>query len=1432
MRRRGQLKNGFLTLCSKHLVTATICCLWSTALCGPVAAEAWTTHRYDIRHSGATPETVGPELALQWQYTPAHAPKPAWPLPAEELPRMHEDCVYAVVVADDRVYFGSSVTNEVVCMDAASGEKQWSFFTEGPVRLAPAVDKGRVYFGSDDGNAYCLRAKNGELLWKYRPGPSDEKVIGNGRMISLWPVRTSVIVDNGQAMFAAGVFPYEGLYICCVDAETGSEIWTNDTVGERAHALEFGGMSPHGYLVASSEVLYVPSGRSTPAGFDRRSGEFLFYSRPGAKRGGTWALLDEDRLIAGVEESGSPAKIAYSAKTGALRGDAYAWFPGIDMALTSEVSYVINRDGMFAIDRAVHADAAKKGKRLERDRTELTAEMESLSEQRAGADAKARDDLDRQIQERVDKIAKLNIEEQRLKESAIKWQYKKKGLNALIVAGDVVFAGGQDVVFGLDARTGTEVWQAEVAGRAAGLAASGGRLLVSTDEGPIYCFGEQPVSEVRSFRLVTNDSPYPHDRFADLYTSAASRIIEETGIDKGYCVVLDCGEGRLAFELAKRTQLKIIGIESSPDTRSKARAFLGAAGLLGSRVVVEPWHVVDLPEGFANLIVSDGMLRSGKSATSPEEWSRLLRPWGGTALLGEPSGAEVSWNKTVNGPLEGAGNWTQQFADPQNTACSDDERVNGPLGILWFGDPGPQGMVERHGNAQSPVSLNGRLFVQGEERVLALDAFNGTLLWERNLPGAVRVKVKGDAGNLVATEEGLYVAAHDKCHRLDPATGETTRVYEVPGPGDGDYRRWGYVSVVGNVLYGSAATPLQDDYAGFWETFVEDGKWKESDPIPPQYKRVYTSVRPQFPVPDQNLWMALERYGALYSPMANFPRGGEFTQKGAVTSSIMTSDGIFAMDTETGSLLWVHKGSRIANVTLSIGDGKLFFAESAITHEQSTQALEDRRRLIAKGVYVEREGVVEELKAAKTEMERILASGKPYDREQVTYPVRSLSAELFREEVEEGSLEYEDADVRMAVALDAWTGEVLWQRVVDLTGCCGDFMGTAYGHGMVYFFGNFGNHDAWRFREGWLKWRRITALSAENGETVWSRPLNYRTRPVLMDDRIIIEPRACDPYTGEILTRSHPVTGMDVPWEFLRPGHTCAITAASAAGLFYRSACTAFYDLEEDRGVTIFGAYRPGCAISVIPASGLLLSPEASAGCTCSYPIRCSLAMTRKPQRTQPWTVYVTSGAMRPVRHFAVNFGAAADMKSEDGTVWFAYPNPVTRLFTHFPNYGVKFDLHAEILEGMGYFCRDHRGATLAGADRPWLFTSGCVGLIRCTLPLIDASAGQTPGTYTVRLGFKAQEGDQSKQRVFDLRIQGTTVLANFDIVKAARGHEQGIVHEFSGIRVKNDLALELVPKQPDPDAHHAPVINFVEVIREDTADVVSVARVPPPVTG
>ena len=69
-------------------------------------------------------------------------------------------------------------------------------------------------------------------------------------MISSWPIRSGVIIDEGQARFSAGLFPAQGTYQFAVDATTG-------TVRARGK-LNF---SPQGYLQRRGTRLIVAQGR-------------------------------------------------------------------------------------------------------------------------------------------------------------------------------------------------------------------------------------------------------------------------------------------------------------------------------------------------------------------------------------------------------------------------------------------------------------------------------------------------------------------------------------------------------------------------------------------------------------------------------------------------------------------------------------------------------------------------------------------------------------------------------------------------------------------------------------------------------------------------------------------------------------------------------------------------------------------------------------------------------------------------------------------------------------------------------------------------------------------------------------------------------------------------------------------------------------------
>jgi outer membrane protein assembly factor BamB len=88
------------------------------------------------------------------------------------------------------------------------------------------------------------------------------------------------------------------------------------------------------------------------------------------------------------------------------------------------------------------------------------------------------------------------------------------------------------------------------------------------------------------------------------------------------------------------------------------------------------------------------------------------------------------------GDLPGAGEWRQFYADPANTSCSSDS-LSGPMALQWFGRPCPRDMVDRHHRTSSPLYGGGRVFFPGNDRIYGLDAYNGTLLWERLFPARV-----------------------------------------------------------------------------------------------------------------------------------------------------------------------------------------------------------------------------------------------------------------------------------------------------------------------------------------------------------------------------------------------------------------------------------------------------------------------------------------------------------------------------------------------------------------------------------------------------------------------------------------------------------------------------------------------------------------------
>lgn len=112
-------------------------------------AADWPTWRHDNRRSGFTSESLtGKSVESVWIWRSLQPPVSAWPGPARwhlyanirglSSMRNYDPCFH-VVVAGDHVYFGSSADDSVRALDVDTGETQWTFTTDGPVRIAPNI---------------------------------------------------------------------------------------------------------------------------------------------------------------------------------------------------------------------------------------------------------------------------------------------------------------------------------------------------------------------------------------------------------------------------------------------------------------------------------------------------------------------------------------------------------------------------------------------------------------------------------------------------------------------------------------------------------------------------------------------------------------------------------------------------------------------------------------------------------------------------------------------------------------------------------------------------------------------------------------------------------------------------------------------------------------------------------------------------------------------------------------------------------------------------------------------------------------------------------------------------------------------------------------------------------------------------------------------
>jgi outer membrane protein assembly factor BamB len=1160
-----------------------------------------------------------------------------------------------MIAVGDAIFYSSSYDGRVVCLDAATGKQRWEFVAGAAVNRSPMHWDGKVYAGSDDGCVYCLDAKAGHELWKYQAAPTDRQLLAYGKMISSWPVRTDILVENGVAYFSAGVFPHDGTFVYALDANTGKLLWRNGTQCEDGHQLS---LAPGGYLYVTAKDIWVPK--------DFRGFSRVFYGSPTPFR-------REDGVFVngfGTSKEEDPER------------------PKVDNLIFWPL-YGVERNGIrFTGDLAWKVDGEEKARQVvwQNPIEGRWVDFDSAVGVRGKRDVIFRYDPD---------------------------------TCSVIMAGDTIYHAALEtdpnkgVGSGIYARLpkdGTVLWSTEIPERANQLMVAGGRLFVGTRRGTIYCFASQADQSQGVVDEKIDQSPFGQEQ--ERLVRSVKCIVDQSGVAEGYALVLDSTSGRLAYELARQTELQVVAVFTDDEATSQARSCFVKAGVHLDRVVavtVSPGARLPFPSYFADLIVSEAATNGGELPSDISELIRMQKPVRGVAMIGGDQ-SEVAvkqwatdhkitdsqlvqrggvWAKFTRGKLENGGSWTHFFADAGNTACSHDAALKPPLGVYWYGPP----HIQQPGTHTSLVT-NGILVVPEPNALSACDQYTGRSLW--------RVEFGSIGVSVAASDKHVYSRVQHVLVQFDLLTGKELASYLTPFGMD---HGWGWfaVSADGKTVYGAAG-------GGLFATEMQSGKgdvvWKIGGPEVDEEDRIGGSI---------------------------------------------------AMD-----------------------GGRIYILGGAANEDQRADCIDQMRAWM---------------------------KAQPQD---------------LREEFES---QVAERDIRELTAVEATTGKILFRRGVDISNCGGKWLrakGRGYGsrrhynpgvnlgmyakNGVVVLASESRADKGWSvFRSGGYSARAITAYDGKSGKLLWYKFTNHRTRPVIIDDVLHAEPWAFDLRTGAKQQRTHPITGQQEDWSWCRADKQCGIFSASSNFLFGRNKGFGYHDLINDDGLYTFWHSRSNCFVDHVSGGGLMIKPPQAIYCNChwSLPFTVAMGQVDTPPAAAPF--FGQRGRMLPIKHLRLNLGGSGDRRDKNGQLWISPRGGSHWLLLNFSTPRVYYDGGTPIRRSATY-------TSIEGADNDFLFATCERGLKRIVVPATTSADG--PGKFRVRLGFAALSGDAVGSRVFDVRINGQTVLADFDVFAAAGASDTAVWREFE-ITVEDDLTIDLVATGKSLTVGKMPILSAIEVIRQ-----------------
>lgn len=737
----------------------------------------WPMWRYDYNRSASTPENLADSLFLQWEirFSPR---EPVWDDPLNQN-LMQFDRIFEPIVTQNKIIIGFNDQDKVVALDLNTGQELWHYYADGPVRLPLVSNKGKIYFTSDDGFCYCLKSSDGSLVWKLLLAPGPNKLLGNKRMISMWPARGGIVIKDNVLYTAASIFPLMGTFIYAINADDGTVLWKNEGTGSNYilqphNSPAFADVAPQGTFVISDNKLLVAGGRSVPAAFDTKTGEELYYHLASSGKTGGAFTCSNDKVF--FNHHRGRMTFMYDTETGKKLLSNAGEYP------------VIDGNNFYFSGRRIVA-------------TSLNSE-------------KGLDTL---------------------------WISDTPATNDLIKAGNCLYAADSSGISAIkiDGIIPEVTWKYHSLINIDRLLASNGKLIAVSNDGTIQVFGNTPkqpsvlnATRISSFRNIAERTKKflkltdINEGYALIFGTSDIELLKGLiSTTRLSLIAYERDLGRLNY---LREYFDNMGINAGK------LCFLPFEGkfpslpkYFSSLTIINDINFLNsFDSETLNLIYQSSRPYNGKIIIRYSCWQKKHI----TKIVKEADLPDAEFSAadgfvilSRTGSISGTDSWTHNHGDISNTLKSDDKMVKAPLGILWFGGNSNMDVLPRHGHGPGEQVIDGKLIIEGISCISARDVYTGRVLWKREFPKLIddswlvyfdetydeenpldpkynQVHIPGSNArgtNFIATKEFVYLIEGNKCNLLDINTGEHVKTLTT---GDQNTLALGYIGVYEDLL--------------------------------------------------------------------------------------------------------------------------------------------------------------------------------------------------------------------------------------------------------------------------------------------------------------------------------------------------------------------------------------------------------------------------------------------------------------------------------------------------------------------------------------------------------------------------------------------------------------------------------------------------------